>query len=351
MCKSTRHTTLGNLIVATLFVGLSATVWFVVNGYEVARDEGFDPLRYEYYARSDLPEYLADSSSYSIVLLLQFIYQYLPYYTGFVVFIGLCLFMVLNADNRKELRYATLSPLAFFYIAQTGKDGLAILALACVAITATRRVSIWHVLLAIVISIALFVRPALILFLPLTFVSIRYGTGIASVFAVIVSAFFLATGIGKESLSLLVGLVSNEGSGALVQFGRELTFGYSPIPIAGRSLFLIASPFIQPLASVLKFLSGTEQFVLFEGVCQLLFLFVLIQHRILWVFIFNSIPFIIVVAAASPFYHFRYMAILYPVICAISILEKQNSIRKKILRKKVSRLSTRSNYAPVSADA
>ncbi|KQY82819.1 hypothetical protein ASD35_24975 [Pelomonas sp. Root1444] len=308
-----------------MFVGLSATIWFLVNGFEVAREEGFDPLRYEYFARSDLPEYLADSSSYTIVLLLKFIYQHLPFYIGFVAFIGLCVFAVLNGDDRKELRYATLSPLAFFYVAQTGKDGLAILALASIAIIATKRISVWHAALAIVISIAVLVRPALVLFLPLAFVSIRYGLRKATAFAVVVSAVFLATGTGEESLSMLEGIVSDEGSGALAQLGRELTLGYSPIPVAGRSILLLVSPFIQPLGSVVKFLSGADPFVIFEGACQLLFLFALIRHRILTTFIVNSIPFIVVVAAASPFYHFRYMAILYPVIFSISILSRQRT--------------------------
>lgn len=323
MRKSVCPSTLSNLIVAVLFVGLSATIWFVVNGFEVAREEGFDPLRYEYFARSDLPEYFADSSSYTIVLLLKFIYQYLPFYTGFVAFISLCMFLVLNGSDKSELRYATLSPLSFFYIAQTGKDGLAILALASVAIIATRRFSIWHVALAAVISIALIVRPALVLFLPLTFVFMRYGIRKAIAFSIVTATVFLATGTGEEPLSMLEGIASDEGSGALAQLGRELTFGYSPIPVAGRSLLLLVSPFIQPLGSVLKFLSGADPFVLFEGACQLLFLLTLIHHRILSTFTVSSIPFIIVVASVSPFYHFRYMAILYPVIFTICITSKQ----------------------------
>ena len=351
MRKSVRPSILGNLIAAMMFVVFSATIWFLVNDFEVARAEGFDPLRYEYLARTDLPEYLADSSSYTIVLLLKFIYQYLPFYTGFLALIGVCLFVVLNGTDIRELRYTTLSPIAFLYIAQTGKDGLAILALACVAIVALQRLSIWHFALAIVISIALIVRPALVLFLPLAYVSIRFGIGKAIAFSIVLSAIFLATGTGEESLSMLEGIVSDEGSGALAQLGRELTFGYSPIPISGRSLLLLASPFIQPLGSVVKFLSGADLFVLFEGACQLVFLFTLIRHRILSMFIVNSIPFIIVVATVSPFYHFRYMAILYPVIFAISMLEKRGTTRSSECRNQDSRSSRKSTSTPVAVGA
>jgi hypothetical protein len=351
MRKSSRPSILGNLIAALLFVGFSAIIWLFVNDFEVARAEGFDPLRYEYFARSDLPEYFADSSSYTIVLLLKLIYRYLPFYSGFIVFISLCLFVVLNRSDTRELRYATLSPLTFFYIAQTGKDGLAILALACVAIIAMQRLSISHVALAIVISIALVVRPALVLFLPLTFVAIRFGNGKAIAFAIMLSAIFLASGSGDESLTLLEGIVADEGSGALAQLGRELSFGYSPIPIICRSLLLLVSPFIQPVGSVLKFLSGADPFVLFEGVCQLLFLFALKRHRILLMFIVNSIPFIIVVATASPFYHFRYMAILYSVIFAISMIAKHRITRIGEYHNENSRLLRKYSGSPATAGA
>jgi hypothetical protein len=351
MRKSSRRSIIGNLIAAVLFVGFSAIIWLVVNDFEVARTEGFDPLRYEYFARSDLPEYFADSSSYTIVLLLKFIYRYLPFYTGFILFISLSLFVVLNRTDIRALRYATLSPLTFFYIAQTGKDGLAILALACVAIISIQRLSISHGVLAIVISIALFVRPALVLFLPLVFVILRFGNGKAIMFSIMLSAAFMASGTGNESLTQLEGIVADEGSGALAQLGRELTFGYSIAAIAGRSLLLLVSPFIQPIGSVLKFLSGADTFVLFEGVCQLLFLFALKRHRILLTFIINSIPFIIVVATASPFYHFRYMAILYPVIFAISMLAKQRTTRIGGCQNQNSRSSKKYFGSPVTAGA
>lgn len=351
MRKSVLSSILDNLITAMWFVGFSAMTWLAVNDFEVARAEGFDPLRYEYFARTDLPVHFADSSSYTIVFLLKFIYQYLPFYTGFITFIGLCLFLVLNGTDRRELRYAILSPIAFFYIAQTGKDGLAILALACVAILAIRRISIWHAVLLIVIAIALVIRPALILFLPLTFVAVRFGKGKAITFSIVLSAIFLVTGTGQESLFKQEGLASDEGSGVLAQLGREMTFGYSPLPIASRSFLLFVSPFIQPVGSVLKFLSGANLFVLFEGACQLLFICALIRHRILSTFIVNSIPFIIVVASASPFYHFRYMAILYPVIFAIAILEKHFAPKSSNYRKLKSRSSRKPFGSPVAAGA
>jgi hypothetical protein len=137
----------------------------------------------------------------------------------------------------------------------------------------------------------------------------------------------------------------------LARLGRELTFGYSPISIVCRVFLLLVSPATQPLVSVLKFFSGADPFVLFEGVCQLFFLFSLIRHRILYMFMINSIPFIILVAAASPFYHFRYMAILYPVIFAVAMLAKQRSARSSEYCKPDSRFSIGPTRAPIGADA
>jgi hypothetical protein len=319
-----------NLITAILFVGLSAAIWMTVSEFDVARIEGFDPYRYEYYARTTLPEYLAGSSSYRIVLLLDLIYQYLPYYIGFIVFIGFCLFFVLNAGDRVDFRYAVLSPLTFYYIAQTGKDGLSILAIICVALFASKRLLIWATPLIVVTSVALYIRPALILFLPLIFMAVRYDIFKATIFSFVMAAVFLIAEVGKDAVYILQDVAANEQTGILSQLGRELTFGYSLIAVIGRLFLLLISPFIQPLSALLKFSSSSEAFILFEGVCQLVFLILLIHKRIVLLFMLNSIPFAIIVAASSPFYHFRYMAILYPAIFMISVFKKRH-IRNKIL--------------------
>jgi hypothetical protein len=311
-----RSTVIGSLIVAVLFVAASAAGWLLSNSFVIAREEGFDPFRYEYLARSDLPEYLADSSSYTIVLLLKFLYQFLPEYFGFIALVAVCLTIVLATDRDQLFRAATLSPLAFFYFGQTGKDGLAILAFAAVALLACYGLRARAVPLLLIIALALFIRPALLLLLPPLFILFRFGVRWSLLTSVSLSATFLLTTDAEATLAIVEGVVSDDGSGPLAQFGRELTFGYTVVPIIGRCVLLLISPFIQPLGSTIKALSSGEPFVFFEGACQAAFLIVLIKTRMVGRFLKYSLPFVVAIAAASPFYHFRYMAVTYPAILA-----------------------------------
>jgi hypothetical protein len=319
---STIKNVLKNIFLTFLFVFSSAIIWMLVNDFYIARPEGFDPFRYEYYARTGLPDYLDGSSSFTIVLILQFIYKFLPFYFGYVFFIGFLFFTVLNSIEKVEVKFALYSPIAFFYISQTGKDGLAILAMACIAIVALQRFRLNYIMLLMVISIALIVRPALILFLTTTFVFFRFGFRKALFISILISFIFLIFDIGSESISALEDLASDESSGKIAQYFRELTYGYSISSITTRSILLFISPFIQPIGSVVKLINGVDFFVLFEGFCQLLFLICIIRSKILKRFFINSLPFVVVIASASPFYHFRYMAITYPVIFLLSLIER-----------------------------
>lgn len=295
----------------------------------IAREEGFDPFRYEYLARSDLPEYLAGSSSYAIVLLLKFLYQFLPEYFGYTALIAACLTVVLILDRYQLFRAATLSPLAFFYFGQTGKDGLAILALASVCLLAYYGLRTRTMPLLVVISIALFIRPALLLLLPPLFILFKFGVQRSIQTALILSLAFLATADGEATLAIVEGVASDDASGPLAQLGRQLTFGYTITPIIGRALLLFLSPFIQPISSIAKALAIGEPFVVFEGTCQAMFLIILLKSGTAKKFLRTSIPFVIIIATASPFYHFRYIAITYPIIFAYCLWRKQAKDKTK----------------------
>jgi hypothetical protein len=139
------------------------------------------------------------------------------------------------------------------------------------------------------------------------------------------SAAFLLTADAETTLAVVEGVASDDGSGPLAQLGRELTFGYTVVPIIGRCVLLFISPFFQPLGSILKALSSGESFVFFEGTCQAAFLIILIKTRMVGRFLTNSLPLVIAIAIASPFYHFRYMAITYPAILAYCLWQKLRS--------------------------
>ena len=330
-----RTTSIGSLLVAVPFVAASAAAWLVSNNFVIAREEGFDPFRYEYLARSDLPEYLADSTSYTIVLLLKFLYQFLPEYFGYVALIATCLAVVLAIDRDKLFRAATLSPLAFFYFGQTGKDGLAILALAAVIVLARYGLRARTAPLLLVIALALFIRPALLLLLPPLFVLIKFGVQWSIATTLALSLTFLLTTDIKTTISIVEELAADNSNGPLAQLGREITLGYTVVPIIGRCVLLFISPFIQPLGSILKALSSGEAFVFFEGACQAAFFILMLKTRMVGRFLITSVPFVIAIAAASPFYHFRYIAVTYPAILAYCLWQRNGIDEKFRLARKV----------------
>lgn len=315
---------LTTVCLVTAFMLSSAFLWGLANDFNVAQSEGFDPLRYEYFARSELPEFLADSSSYSIVTVMQALYSVLPPYFGFIALVGLCMIVLLVADNRRVVRVAVVSPLVFFYIAQTGKDGLAMLAVATIGLLGLegfRRLRTLPLLL--LVGLAIFVRPTLLAALVPVFFLFRFGVKAAlATAAIIVFVFTLAVDL-TSSLALLQNAVADDASGPLAQAGRELSFGYSPGPTLARFVLYFFSPVIQPLAAVAKILSGADSYVIFEGCCQVVFLAIVIRKKLFIEFVKHSVPFVVLLAGTAPFYHFRYLAVIYPAILCYCLLQQR----------------------------
>jgi hypothetical protein len=104
-----------------LFVACAGLVWSFSNDFLISQPDGFDPLRYEYYARNGLPEAFSDSSSYRMVLLLEYIYRFLPYFSGYLVFISALCIGIRYFDESKVISLAIFSPISFYYFGQTGK--------------------------------------------------------------------------------------------------------------------------------------------------------------------------------------------------------------------------------------
>ena len=96
-----------------LFCSISALIWWFVNNFSVSEPEGFDPLRYEFYARHGLPQAFSDSSSYRMVLLLEFVYQYLPYFIGYVAIMAFIMFGLSYFDHAGIISIGVFSPITF----------------------------------------------------------------------------------------------------------------------------------------------------------------------------------------------------------------------------------------------
>jgi hypothetical protein len=305
------------------FVVSSALAWFYFNNQIVAAETGFDPFRYEYMAREGILFSLEESSSYTIVLLLQFLYLYLPYYIGFVIFIGVLFYLVKTISPPAFEYYALFSPFTFFYLAQTGKDGIAILALITVAIFACSPKRFWLLVVTLSICIlALIIRPPLILTLLTAYAAFRYGRTKAIYVALTLACVFLYIYDKTDVLMTLEGIAGDEGSGLAAKILREYSFGYDVISMGLRCLLFFISPILQPIAALIKVLAGADAFIIFEGLCSSIFLYFLIKERMLKCFFRASIPFVIIISTVSPFYHFRYLAICYPIIMVLTFSDK-----------------------------
>lgn len=304
---------------AFLFCAAAGLCWWAANDFSVAAPDGFDPLRYEYYARYGLPEAFSDSSSYRMVLVLQYIYQFLPYYTGYLVLMGSLCFGLRYFDPIKIVSIAIYSPISFYYISQTGKDGIAVLAAIAAAIFVTSRKNMGMVAFTIfVIGLAFYIRPAVILIVPIVIVQFKYGTFYAIISAVFLSILFIFTLDSYSILSNLEGLTGDEGAGQSAQLLRQLTFGYEFGPVVTKLILLLVSVLFQPILAILKFYAGSPFFVLFEGISFLAFLIFVAKDRLVFKFVISSLPYVVTIGVSSPFYHFRYLAVAYPVIWAYS---------------------------------
>lgn len=311
------------LLTTFIFILASAASWLIANNFVVARESGFDPFRYQYFAQTDLPEHLVGLSSYRIVLLLKFVYSFLPDFYGYIVLMMVGAGIVVLADRQQCFRVAIISPIAFFYLGQTGKDGITILAMAAIIVLAVYGFRFYAWPLFLIIALALFVRPALLLFYPPLYVLFRLGLRWSIATSLVLSIVFLFSYDLESTLAVLEEVASDGSSGKLAQLARESTFGYDLISVIARSILLLFSPLIQPVASIYKAAMSGEGFVLFEAACLTIFLVLLIKTRTLGQFLIASTPFVIVVGATSAFYHFRYIAVAYPAIWAYCLWKRQ----------------------------
>lgn len=313
----TRNIT-GSVRDVALLVILSGVAWWWVNDYTISEAIGFDPLRYQYYAEYGLPNAFSDSSSYRLVELLDILYTYTPFYTGYLMFMGALCVGLRFFDASKIISAAIFSPIAFYYIGQTGKDGIAVLA--CVAaamLTTSRKMSAGLVVFSITtIALSLYIRPAAILIIPLVVIQFRLGTAYSVLAAIAVAIVFNVNVDGYSILSNLESLTGDDGAGQSAQILRTYTFGYSIEAILAKITLLLISPLFQPALAVVKFLAGSPKFVLYEGAAFLLFILNVIRKGGGVKFVIASLPYVIVIGATSPFYHFRYLVVAYPVVWA-----------------------------------
>ncbi len=299
----------------SIFMIASAACWLIFNRFLIASPEGFDAVRYEYFARNGLPEVFSDSSSYRMVSLLENLYKYTPYYWGYIFFIGLLSFILSCCDSAKITRFAMFSPISFYYFAQTGKDGIAILSMLAVATISTGKIQVKNVVfVGLMIGLAYYVRPAILLFLPIAFVQFRYGTLYAILLSVGLAFTFMVISDFYQITNILASAVTSYETGAETAILRQYTFGYEFNAVMSRISLLLFSILFQPFLGFVKFYNSGELYLLFDALCVITFSFLILKQNLLTKFVISSVPYVISIGYASPYYHFRYLAVAYPAI-------------------------------------
>jgi hypothetical protein len=312
----------GGLLACALFAIASALLWWSVNFFDVTSADGFDPTRYEGLARQpDLAvgDYLF-SDSYRIVAFLHALYTVLPFYWGYVFVAACLLYLALRFGRGSVLPVALLSPISFYYFAQTGKDWISILAWSCaaVALLGHRRAS-FVAFTVLCTALAFMVRPPLVFgILAVMATMIRYGFRRALLVAVV--AGLVGALIQTHDEDFLIAASADalglESSGTLVRLFREYSFGYGPVPILLKLAFYSTSILFQPVLFLVKAGAGGVDglYVLFEAVCFWVFLLQVVRSVSIVKFMKYSLPLAIFLSLSGTFYHFRYLEITYPVV-------------------------------------
>ena len=299
-----------------LFVLAAGLVWYSVNGSDVAKPEGFDPFRYEYFAREGLSEEYLLASGYRIVILLQWLYGFLPVFFGFSIFCGVLHCSLAMTVRNRALLVALFNPITFYYIGQTGKDGIAIMAFAAVAIIATVGLTRRQFAAYIVIAIALALRPPVGIFLLPIYLLFRRGVTSAVLASIGLACGFLIVSDQAGIAESLLGLVTRDDETDITQSARDFTFGTGVDVIGIRFIIYFFSIFFQPLVGIGKFVSSWDFFLLYEAIAYLSILAYVTKKKLIRQFLETSLPFVVLVAIIFPFYHFRYLAVTYPVVLA-----------------------------------
>jgi hypothetical protein len=315
-----------------LFVMSAGLAWNLASGLEVARPEGFDPFRYEYFAREGLSEESLLVTGYRIVILMQWLYGHTPPFWGFVMFCALLHAILAWAVKERALLVALFGPITFYYIGQTGKDGIAILAFIATAMLAIGRHGPGrNVIGLLIIALAIVIRPPVAAFLVSILVLYRYGIRPALAVSLMLGAGYALISDQAVVAEGLFGLVSRDDEADVTQAARGITFGTSPEVILIRMLLYLFSIFFQPVVGAAKFLSQGDFFLLFETLSYAAMLVYVLKRRWLKKFIIASSPFVIVVAIIFPFYHFRYLVVTYPVVLGYLTWTAQKRQRRERL--------------------
>lgn len=317
--RSLRVLTIGALAIFTLSV-----LYLEKYNFSPAQSEGYDPLRYEYFARFGLPEYLVENPSYNIVKLLHALYLVTPHYFG-AVFFAVLLYLQLST-YRVGLGIA-LNPVLLFFLVQTGKDGITLLVLTLVFLylsQTSRRSLLTSIIIFCSVVLLLWVRPNSLMFLAVLFV-LYYRSWLLGFILLLASL----NRFQRLNFSFFTNVVG-DGSGGLNDALRYLSFGNDLLPVTARFLLYLFSPVLQPAAAFFRFYSDPSFYDLIEIVSLMIFLIIFIRN-FSWRSFFYLIFFCLVMTLVQPFYHGRYFVIFFPIIILIENFHKSTELHSQAI--------------------
>lgn len=294
-------------LLLVVFLFISAFFYWLKYDYTPFAPEGYDPLRYEYFARFGLPSYLDNNSGYKIVRLLNYLYYVGPAYWSFIFFLTVC---CLNFVFYPPFYYSHLNPIFIFYASQTGKDGLTMLACLSFYLYLNNKLSrsiSSAIVLSLTVLLAVSVRENSVLFLFLVLVLVRRGLLLSALLLGIAIARFIT--IPYDFFES----VAAQGGGGLNDVLRLLTFGSDYQSVIFRLLFYILSPIVQLAASFYRFWFTFEVYNFTELVAYFLSLVALFNANSKQIY-FNLIYVSLILCLVQPFYHGRYFMIILPII-------------------------------------
>lgn len=292
----------GLLIFMLPIVGLGYVLHY--NG-EIFSITGYDSIRYEYFARFGLPDSLVGSSSYRIVGVLDTVYNFLPFYWGWLIVIGLLVSLTCTTSSNPPTQL--FMPTAVFYYVQTGKDGLTIITtfslLLCLYAIRSGLLNVLQMLLVVCLCYFTFsVRPSAVFFtLMAVYAWNRSGRLLCVIMFLAIYLYTKADFAFHENTVLI-------SSGGIADLLRVLSFGADIQASLVRFVFNFLSPVLQPLASFTRIVREPSAYQALElvGALHILVFCVVKRSELLLPMFVGAICLTLI----FPFYHGRYMMVL-----------------------------------------
>lgn len=300
--------------------------WLVFNNLQLSSEEGYDPLRYYYLTINNIRTFDLNPS-YFVLFLFRSINLFQPFYLSYLIFIITLSSLITRNVNAEFSKIVLLSPITLYYLSQTGKDGLTILALFLfVLIIISKKIKLIPIAL---ILLVLFIRQSVALYLIILYIQLRYSNKAAVTTSILIGIAFLIF-TDTSDRNFLQYLTEIDGGLTGSNKIRSIGFGYNLKAILTRVLLYISSILFQPLYQIISSIKFGLSYSWIQASAIIFHIYTLYKLKTFGRFNRLILPYAIILGFTTPFYHFRYIFILYPLILLISNFYNEFNLRKNI---------------------